>query len=309
MSGFVDLRLNRRRQIEEGFWPSFTDIMTVVVMIFLMGLLVVLLQNIEVTNDMKAALLEKQKATELALSTSKEKDVVSSRLSEAEEELARLRMLNILANDQRKKLESQLATATTELDQLNAIYSALQVDHESVREEKARAEQQLDEKSRVLARIETRLNELTEQYGVLESELADSRQAQEQTEKKLALVSEQAANADLELASIRGEYSDLQVKYNKLIKPARTSRDKHVVEVVYARKGNKSIYRIKNTGDAALQQVSLKELHSRLAKLKAQHGKKLYVRLILPEDSDLSYNDAWKFTKDILGKYDYYHAN
>ena len=50
MSGFVDLRLNRRRPIEESFWPSFTDIMTVVVMIFLMGLLVVIVQNAQVTN-------------------------------------------------------------------------------------------------------------------------------------------------------------------------------------------------------------------------------------------------------------------
>ena len=40
-----------------------------------------------------------------------------------------------------------------------------------------------------------------------------------------------------------------------------------------------------------------------------QHAKNLYIRLIFPEDSKLSYNDAWKFSKEILGKYDYYHTN
>ncbi|MCK5359048.1 MAG: hypothetical protein KAJ95_00395, partial [Gammaproteobacteria bacterium] len=96
MSGFVDLRLNRRQNADEGFWPSFTDIMTVIVMVFLMGMVVVLLQNMEVTNNMKSALLEKQKAMELAESTSQEKSVVTHQLSDAEEELARLRMLIIL---------------------------------------------------------------------------------------------------------------------------------------------------------------------------------------------------------------------
>ena len=309
MSGFVDLRLNRRRSIEEGFWPSFTDIMTVVVMIFLMGLLVVIMQNFEVTNEMKEALLEKQKATELALSTSKEKAAVSSRLSDAEEELARLRMQIILARDQRKQVEARLASSQDELDQLNSIHAALIEAHETMQREKQEIGQQLDDKTILLQRIEARLNALTAQYGVLESELADSQKAREESEKKLALVTRQATVADQELASIRGEFSELQVKYDKLVKPARTSKGKHVVEVVFAKKNNKDIYRIKDTGEAALQTVSLKQLHSRLDKLKNIHGNNLYVRLILPEDSELSYNDAWKFTKDILGKYDYYHSN
>jgi chromosome segregation ATPase len=309
MSGFVDLRLNRRRPEDEGFWPSFTDIMTVVVMIFLMGLLVVIMQNFEVTNEMKAALLEKQKATELALSTSKEKAAVSSRLSEAEEELARLRMQIILAKDQRKQVEARLTTTQDELDQLNTIHSALIEEHENVQQEKEEIGRQLDDKTILLQRIEAKLNALTAQYGVLESELEDSRKAREETEKQLALVTRQATDADQELASIRGEFSELQVKYNKLVKPARSSKGKHVVEVIFAKKNNEEIYRIKDTGETALQTVSLKQLHNRLGKLKNKHGDNLYVRLILPEDSDLSYNEAWKFTKEILGKYDYYHSN
>jgi DNA repair exonuclease SbcCD ATPase subunit len=309
MSGFVDLRLNRRRSIDEGFWPSFTDIMTVVVMIFLMGLLVVMLQNIEVTNDMKSALLEKQRATELAISTSEEKNLVSNRLSEAEEELARLRMMNILANEQRKAMESKLSNTQQELQQINNLYSSLQDEHATVKQEKEQISRQLEDKTETLALFEADLNELSEQHGALQSELASSEEARRKTEEKLAVVTSQAASADQELASIRGEFSDLQVKYNKLIKPARTSKGKHVVEVVYTKKGKSDVYRIKNTGDASSKTVSYNKLHSELAGLKKQHGKNLYIRLIFPEDSQLSYNDAWKFSKEILGKYDYYHSN
>ena len=337
MSGFVDLRLNRRRSIDEGFWPSFTDIMTVVVMIFLMGMVVVLLQNMEVTNNMKSALLEKQKATELAKSTFEEKSKVSHQLSDAEEELVRLRMMIILANDQRKSMEQKLSSSRKELQSLNDQYAALGESHKSVLLEKEAAlkeketalnekevalkekemalkekelsDRALEDKSQFLARIESQLDALVEQQTVLTSELASSREAQEQSEKKLQTVTLQATSADQELASIRGEYSDLQVKYNKLIKPARTSKGKYVVEIFYSKDRNKDVYKIRDSGQASSTVVSQKELHQKLAKLKKQHEKNLYIRLIFPEDSKLSYNDAWTFSKEILGKYDYYHTN
>ena len=323
MSGFVDLRLNRRRSIDEGFWPSFTDIMTVVVMIFLMGMVVVLLQNMEVTNNMKSALLEKQKATELAKSTFEEKSKVSHQLSDAEEELARLRMMIILANDQRKTMQQQLSSVSQELQSLTGLYATLEETNkhmlqaketalketEIALKEKQKADVALEEKSQALARIESQLNTLVEQQTILTSELASSRQAQQLSEQKLEAVTLQASSADQELASIRGEYSDLQVKYNKLIKPARTSKGKYVVEVFYSKDGNKDIYKVRDSGQSSSTVVSQKELHQRLAKLKQQHEKNLYIRLIFPEDSKLSYNDAWTFSKEILGKYDYYHTN
>ncbi|MGB5309799.1 MAG: hypothetical protein WBN45_12940 [Arenicellales bacterium] len=323
MSGFVDLRLNRRRSIDEGFWPSFTDIMTVIVMIFLMGMVVVLLQNMEVTNNMKSALLEKQKATELAKSTFEEKSKVSHQLSDAEEELARLRMMIILANDQRKTMQQQLSSVSQELQSLTGMYATLEQtnknvlqekeaalkDTETALKEKQKADVALEEKSQALARIESQLNTLVEQQTILTSELASSRQAQELSEQKLEAVTLQASSADQELASIRGEYSDLQVKYNKLIKPARTSKGKYVVEVFYSKDGNKDVYKVRDSGQSSSAVVSQKELHQQLAKLKQQHEKNLYIRLIFPEDSKLSYNDAWTFSKEILGKYDYYHTD
>jgi hypothetical protein len=32
----------------------------------------------------------------------------------------------------------------------------------------------------------------------------------------------------------------------------------------------------------------------------------LYVKVIIPDNSGLSYNEAWRFTNDMLTRYDYY---
>ncbi len=48
--GFTDLRLNGGGEVQEGFWPSFTDIMTVIVMIFLIAMVVLLVRNMELVN-------------------------------------------------------------------------------------------------------------------------------------------------------------------------------------------------------------------------------------------------------------------
>ena len=40
--GFIDLRLNQQDgQNQESFWPSFTDIMTVIVMIFMLAMVII----------------------------------------------------------------------------------------------------------------------------------------------------------------------------------------------------------------------------------------------------------------------------
>ena len=55
--GFIDLRLNHQRdQTAESFWPSFTDIMTVVVMIFMLAMLILLARNMELLKELRATI-------------------------------------------------------------------------------------------------------------------------------------------------------------------------------------------------------------------------------------------------------------
>jgi hypothetical protein len=50
-------------------------------------------------------------------------------------------------------------------------------------------------------------------------------------------------------------------------------------------------------------------MHQRLAALKTANPGKLYIKIIIPADSGLSYNEAWSFMKKLLEKYDYYYQS
>ena len=60
-------------------------------------------------------------------------------------------------------------------------------------------------------------------------------------------------------------------------------------------------------GDREFSQLSLAQVESRLEQLKQTQGKDLYVKIIIPEDSGLTYNEAWNFMRGLLVKYDYYY--
>mgnify|MGYP006950044336 CR=1 FL=1 len=51
---FIDLRSGNLSS--ESFWPSFTDIMTVIVMIFLLAMVVLLIKNMELVNELRATM-------------------------------------------------------------------------------------------------------------------------------------------------------------------------------------------------------------------------------------------------------------
>ena len=118
--------------------------------------------------------------------------------------------------------------------------------------------------------------------------------------------SEQTAQA---LANLQGNYDTLQVKYNELIQPARNLQGKHVVEVRYDKGSNGYRIGFRGSSDADFRAVSRGELERRLDEIKARHTDDLYVRIIIPDTSNLSYNEAWSFsfTNEILSRYDYYY--
>ena len=89
--GFIELRLNRQDELAgENFWPSFTDIMTVIVMIFLMVMVVLVLYNQELVRDLQASIEKERIARETARVTGEEKESIAVRLHAAESEVAEL---------------------------------------------------------------------------------------------------------------------------------------------------------------------------------------------------------------------------
>jgi chromosome segregation ATPase len=141
--------------------------------------------------------------------------------------------------------------------------------------------------------------------------LSRSGQTQQQniaslTQEKLFLNREVEAY-NRQLLSLKGKYEVVKSKYEELVKPARSAKGKYIVQVFYIRGKNGKIIRYKQPGDSGFVDLPLAEIEKRLSRLKAQKGKDLYVQIIIPQDSGLTYNEAWDFMRKLLVKYDYYY--
>jgi len=181
--------------------------------------------------------------------------------------------------DRLAKVSNELANTSSELAKVRAEYEQLTTTHANLQERQLQA---LDE-------------------------LATSEQTRSEQALELAKLRQGFSLSTRQIDTLQGEYDELRVKYDKLIRPARSAKGKHVVTVRYRKENGRYLLRIRDTGEADYSVVSRKELYRRLAKLKDDHSGNLYVKLIIPDDSGLSYTEAWTFTMDILDKYDYYH--
>ncbi len=116
-SGFIDLRINRQdAQSDEGFWPSFTDIMMVVTMIFLLSMVILLMRNLELVSQLRATIAAERAATELARTTGEEKDSLALRLISTENELSMLRLRLMRLEEQREQQEIAIASQQRQTD-------------------------------------------------------------------------------------------------------------------------------------------------------------------------------------------------
>jgi len=308
--GFIDLRRNTSADVgADSFWPSFTDIMMVVVMIFMIASVVLMLRNWELVQTLRDTIESEREAEARALSMTETSATLEEQLAQAQHENTELRMRLMRANEISRNMREQLSLQQQQLLSLQADKQRLtaslqqaqldvQLREDKARESEARYAQLEDVRDTLEKRLQQVLAQLSQeeqQSREQAAELAELRQGSSLTEQQLTL--------------LQGEYDDLRVKYDKLIKPARSAQGKHVVTVRYWKEGKYYQIRIKDTGENDYRAVSRKELHEELAGLKKRYGNNLYVKLIIPDDSGLSYNEAWGFTFDILSKYDYYHQD
>jgi len=110
-----------------------------------------------------------------------------------------------------------------------------------------------------------------------------------------------------QLLALKGQYEVVKSKYEELVKPARSAKGKYIAQVYYIKGISGKIIRYKQPGDSGFTDLPLAEVEKRLSRLKAQKGKDLYVQIIIPENSGLTYNEAWDFMRKMLVKYDYYY--
>jgi hypothetical protein len=394
---------------DNSFWPSFTDIMMVITMIFLMATSLLVVRNWQLVAELQQSVAAEQLASQLIESTSEENATLEERLANAEQSnsILRLRALKkdeelLLANEALRQQETQIAsleienadfkqalnqanatiaaanleieqvttktqiletqvvrlsaqlnqqklksdqtrsllsTARTEIESLSQSNQAQQQNISSLAQDKLLLSQEIDAYKRqllalkdeyktLLASAETEIESLTQSSQVQQQSissltqdrlllnqeieaLTQSSQVQQQDISSLTqdrlLLNQEIEAYNRQLLTLKGEYELVKSKYDELIKPARSAKGKYIAEVYYIKGKNGEIIRYKQPGDTEFTDLPLTEVEKRLSRLKAERGRDLYVKIIIPQDSGLTYSEAWNFMRNLLVKYDYYY--
>jgi chromosome segregation ATPase len=300
---FVDLRYRGEAgNGNDSFWPSFTDIMMVVVMIFMLASTFLMVRNWDLVRELRATIEAEREAEALARSMSETSATLEEQLAHAQHEISELRMQLMRAGEVNQSLQAQLGETGQRLQAAESERDRLAAGLQQAQREVRLADDRHRQLSDAHATLEQRLRETLAEVQQLE-------QARDAQSEEMAELRQKFSVSEQQFAMLQGDYDDLQVKYNKLIKPARSAMGKHVVSVRYWKEGKYYQIRLRDMDEENYRTVSRKQLHQRLTELKEKHGGKLYVKVIIPDDSGLSYSEAWGFTFNILKEYDYYHQD
>ena len=326
--GFTDLRLNGgSNETQEGFWPSFTDIMTVVVMIFLIAMVVLLVRNMELVNQLRSTMEAERIAAELARATGEEKDSLSSALHRAEERVQQMQLEMMRMQEKGLHNESLIAEqlrAITGLTnerndlaqqaaQLTLLRQRLEADVEKRQTQLTEALRNIDNQQLQLSAAQRSIVTLEEGLQQLRNRYSESQQESQRLQRTVAEQRQsldEARQESLEYERrylvLADDFDSLKVKYDKLVRPARSSSGRHLIEVRYWKEDGTYQISWREGGEGTYQPISRSQLDKVLTRLAQANENGLYVKVIFPENSGLSYNEAWEFTSHLHSNYDYY---
>ena len=304
-SGSVDLRLNGRDQgSAASMWPSFTDIMTVILMVFMLTMVVVIIKNADLIDQIRLS-RKLQADAEQQLSGSQQ--VLADlrvQKTDLEEAIRSARMQIILLSDEMQYLDDSLDIKAAAIARLSEQNEELSENIRLIRLQLSDKEEELEDAQAMIGGIrdeaEAANRELSLQIAALLSQL-------ETNEATMLMLSDEKSDLERSLARQRQDFSSLEEKYLDLVRPARSSLGKQVVSVQHLRSDGQLEYLLKDIGGTGWERVTRADLFSRLGALAERLGDQLYVRVVIPDDSGLTYNEAWDFTKTVLSDFDYYY--
>ncbi|MCU7814503.1 MAG: hypothetical protein KZQ89_03700 [Candidatus Thiodiazotropha sp. (ex Lucinoma kastoroae)] len=318
---FIDLRLNSQgSQGDDSFWPSFTDIMTVIVMIFLLAMVILLLRNMELLSQLRTTMEAEQQAVELARTTGEENETLEERLIAREHEITMLRMELMQLREQSEEQEAaitsqrfQISNLSRERDELDNKANLLSQERNllttqmtRLTQETTRLQSQISEANRNIEGLTVDLEQANARQVTTQQDLEQLRLSLRTKDQELLAALARNQESDEQLVDLKQDYSTLKIQYNKLLRPARTAKGKTLAEVRYTKSGKNYRIEYKGPGDSGFKTISRNKLEQNLTRLKDRDNN-LYIKVIIPKKSGLSYNEAWSFTNHMHRKYDYYY--
>ncbi|MDT8282126.1 MAG: hypothetical protein RQ982_04850 [Gammaproteobacteria bacterium] len=287
---FVDLR--QRDLTSESFWPSFTDIMMVVVIIFLLTSMLLMVKNWELLDQLRNSMAAEEQAAKIIDDTSHENATLEEQLAQSQNEVSMLRMQLLQASEQASQLNIELE------DKEHQVVIMLS--------ENEQLKNSVNKNEQKIINLSSKVTSMEDSLSQLNIDIEQKQDALESERQKIIIITQERDSQSRKLSALEDDFGSLKVKYDKLIRPARTAKGKYVVSVNFERIKGKERIRFKDSGEENYTVVSEKQLHRKLASLKKKHPNKLYIKIVIPKESGLTYNEAWTFMNDLLKKYDYY---
>ncbi len=278
---------------EENFWPSFTDVMMVVVIVFLLASTAVVLHNWDLVNQVRAVMMLEQEARQEAEGLDAQQKLLQEELRHARGRIAQASSELIRKEQELSETSQELVGVRDHVSELEAMLLSLQ-----------------NVRRRLQAKLETAQEEQIQQEADLlsvQQQLEQMRREKTGFEQRYIAVDAQQRQTQAELEDLRTQYANVEKKYLALVKPARSALGKTVVLVRYSKQDGQSVVALKFPDAQTYQPMSEEDLHAQLTTLKEEHGNNLFLRVIIPENSGLSYDEGWRFSLGLLKRYDYYY--
>ena len=168
-------------------------------------------------------------------------------------------------------------------------------------------QQQLAQQQAERQQADSQLESARAEIAELSASSSQQQQDISQLTQEKELLAHEITAYNQQLLTLKGDYETIKSRYEELIKPARSAKGKHIAQVYYIKDDSGTVIKYRQPGDDDFSRLSLAEVEGRLEILKGKYGKDLYIKIIIPEDSGLTYNEAWEFMRNLLVKYDYYY--
>ena len=262
----------------DSFWPAFTDIMMVVVLIFLLATSLLIVRNYNLVAELQDSIEAEQMAAMVIETTTMENATLEERLINAEQlnSILRLRLLKkdeLLRKAEREDIK-KLQTITelkSDKDQLNKLIqnklaeltdASLKIN--VITAESEEFANQLDELKLQLEQQRLMADAAQMELELATAEIAALNATTEQQSQEIDMLEQEKIEYNRQLLTLKGEYEVVKSKYDQLIKPARSAKGKYVVEVFYVKEEAGKIIRFKQPGDEKSRDISLVEVEKRL---------------------------------------------
>ena len=184
-------------------WPSFTDIMTVVVLIFLVSLVVILMRNTELVGQLRESVTQTETMTT-------QRGEMEMRIAALGDEVVRLRSVLGQSETERAAAEQAIELREDEISSLLKDVGALQKIRDALASEKARLDEQLTD-------VQDEQKRLSEEKAALSGELAGVTTESRAQQEQLAVSEGLREQLALDLTDLKNALASVQAEQNRLI--------------------------------------------------------------------------------------------